>query len=387
VYARYPFDPRVRKEAETLRDGGVDVEVLCVRGPGEAAREEVNGVAVHRLPLAVRRGSRGRYVYQYAVFFLLAALRLLALRLRRRFDVVHVHSLPDFLVFAALPVRPFVSRIVLDLHEAMPEIYRARFPRSGPVGLAAAKTLETLSCLVADRVIVVNDTIRDLLSQRGVPPSKLTVVMNSPRPAMSTAGNGPAPRPSWAHDGAPVLVYVGGLNPERDLVTLLKAHALAARVRPLAVALYGYGPAGYREALRRTAETLETAPSVHLGGYVDPSQVPSTLARSAVGVVPYERNALTEVAIPNKLFEYVAVSKPLVVADLRAMRTLLGDAALYYRPGDAADLAGKILRLLEDVDLRSTLVERARRVHAACRWEVMAERLLSVYYEQGGRRG
>src|SRR5207245_4194309 len=160
AYARYPADPRVRKEVRTFEAACFAVDVLCLRSKGEIPSEGSENVFIHRLPLEACRGSRFRYAYQYAMFFILVAAALCVGQIRRRYRIVHVHSLPDFLILAALPCRLFGSRLVLDLHESLPEIYRARFPRrSGSIGDRLTLAAQRISCSVAARVTTVNPTI------------------------------------------------------------------------------------------------------------------------------------------------------------------------------------------------------------------------------------
>src|SRR3989449_7863420 len=171
AYTTYPWDPRVRREAESLVQRGPSVTVVCCREAEEPAHETVHGVSVERVPLTIRRGGALRYLYQYGLFFLLAAL---ALR-RHRPAAVHVHSVPDFIAFAALGPRLRGIPLTSDLHEAMPELVLARFPRSRLV-VRLALAAERLSCAIANRVIVVNETIRDLMAARAVPAGRITVV-------------------------------------------------------------------------------------------------------------------------------------------------------------------------------------------------------------------
>ena len=107
--------------------------------------------------------------------------------------------------------------------------------------------------------------------------------------------------------------------------------------------------------------------------------MPSHLALTELGVVTYERNPLTELAVPNKVFEYSAAGKPLVLARLPTLESLLGDAALYYEPGDADDLREKMRYLLERPEEARRLADRGSAVLASYRWEVMEDRLKHVY--------
>jgi len=179
AYTYYPWDPRVSREAETVARMGREVHVVCARDDGEPEQVVQSGVIVHRVPLKVRRGGPGVYAMQYASFFVLAARELRRIRRQRGLAAIHAHSLPDFVAFLGLVPRLRGVPLILDLHEAAPEIYRARFPRAW-LGPRLAAAVEWVSCLIANRVITVTETTRDLLASRGVPPERLLVVYNSP---------------------------------------------------------------------------------------------------------------------------------------------------------------------------------------------------------------
>src|SRR2546426_5328686 len=199
AYTDYPWDPRVRREAESLVNRGHAVTVVCCREAGQVPRETVAGVTVDRVPLSMRRGGPTRYLYQYLVFLIMAALRIRRLRPA----AVHLHSVPDFVVFAATGPRLRGVPVTLDLHEAMPEMVLARFPRSRAI-VRLALAAERLSCRFANRVIVVNETIRDLIGGRSVPADRITVLYNSP-----VVSAGETLIPSEPTAGMLHLVYAG----------------------------------------------------------------------------------------------------------------------------------------------------------------------------------
>jgi len=384
VYGRYPADPRVRKEVRTLESAGFVVDVLCVRSPGEAEHEVHSEVRIHRLPLGLRRGSRLRYVYQYAMFVLLVTASLLIAHFFRRYRIIHVHSLPDFLILAALPCRALGARLVLDLHESMPEIYQARFPGGGGSFVDRhTKLAQRVSCGLATRTITVNSTIAALLEARGVPRGRIAVVENSPDwspPGFDYPREGTSV-------GPPEIVIVGGLNPERDIPTVFQAALRLRDVVGLKWRIIGPGEPAFVDGLSEEVRRLKIEDIVSIEGEVPAAMVPSLLAKTTVGVVSYQQNPLTEIATPNKAYEYAEVGKAMVVADLAAIRGLLGDAATYYRPGDAEDLSRKLRRLLESSSERDRLGRAVRERIGAHRWDVMSERLIRVYCECLGTRG
>jgi len=262
----------------------------------------------------------------------------------------------------------------------MPEIYRARFPgRAG--SLMARLTLlgQRVSCALATRTITVNPTIAAILESRGVPARLVAVVENSPDWSLS-------PTESWrdaTRDGATEITIVGGLNPERDLPVVLRA---AQRIRdlvrvPIRWRIIGPGDAAFVRDLQNQVRRLGIEDVISIEGEVPAAMVPRLLARTIVGVVSYQRNPLTEIATPNKAYEYAVAGKAMVVADLPALRRLLGDAARYYRPGDAEDLARNLRSLLENASERELLGQAARQRIEAHRWDIMAERLIRLYME------
>lgn len=383
VYGRYPADPRIRKEVETLERYGYSIDVLCLREAGGPKVEMKGRIRVFHLPLDAIRGTRFRYVFQYSLFFLLVATKLTVGAARYRYGVIHLHSLPDFLVFAAMPARLFGSRVVLDLHESMPRLYLARFgdpPGSWVHRLTVAA--ERVSCKVADRVITVNPVLAELLRDNGVPSSKVEVVENSPD--WQTVP-GPDSTVIDQQGGPPEIVIAGGLNDERDLLRVVTAIGLVCRSHEIRLRLIGRGERPYLERLARTVQELGLDKQVILEDEVAQAFIPQLLRNSVLGIVSYRRNPLTEVATPNKAYEYATLGKPIVAADLPGLRRLFGDAAVYYAPEDPSSLASKVLEVLENPVLRAKLSWCARAVSREHRWEIMAERLAAIYEQLSGK--
>ena len=124
VHSNYPADPRVRKSAEALVRNGYSVDVIALRDEGEKEEEVINDVNIFRLPLS--RGGRNipRLVYEYFAICFLAFIKLNNLDATRHYDYIHIHTPPDFLVFAAKIQKLKGKTIILDLHEVMSELMK-----------------------------------------------------------------------------------------------------------------------------------------------------------------------------------------------------------------------------------------------------------------------
>ena len=388
VYSYYPFDPRVRRVAEALVEKGHLVDVICLRGEDEDKFGTYNGVNAYRLPLEHRRGGYLRYLHNYGMFFLLSFLMLNSLDRKKHYNTMHVHSLPDFLVFITLFQKKRGLKIVLDLHEAMPEIFAARFDKNMDSILVKFPIfLERISHAFATHIITVNDTIKNIYITRGVPKEKISVIMNSPDEKLGGKLDLKEFKAKLNLDEKYKLVFVGGINYERNIEVILEAMAkLKSQIPNLYFILFGhmYGHKGesYKEQLKIRVQKLGLENSVYIGEKLNPEEVSSYLDLTDFGVVSYIRNPLTEVAVPNKVFEYIALNKPLIVCRLKALHSLLADdAVLYYEPENAHDLAAKMLQLYRQRDKMTGMIANANKVYEKCKWKVMKERLYRMYEE------
>jgi len=366
VQGVYDIDPRVRRKAEALVAAGYTVDVLALRPEGGKKQYTVNGVQVYTIALGKKRGSLARYAFEYAAFFLWAMFRLTGLMRRRRYSVVDVNTLPDFLIFAAIVARWMGATLVLDMHEITPEFYMSKYgigERSWLIRLL--KFLERVSFNFADYVVTINEPILELLVGRGLSPAKAIVVMNAvdeSRFAASTQADAVHQQP-----GRFVMMYHGTLTPIYGLDIAVEALALAAAQAPDAE-LWILGSGTEQERLATLAKDRGIASRVKLIGQVPASAIPGWLAQCDAGILPIRRDVFLDFAFPNKLPEFIIAGKPVLVSRLRAIRHYFGEEALaFFEPNSAQALAAEIVQLSKDRARRERLVVEARRQYEPIR--------------------
>lgn len=345
VYAEYPLgETRVQREAEALVDAGYHVDVICLRGPGEAAREQVHGIEVHRLPLGLEKRSVARQFLGYLRFGALAAARLNALDHRGPYTTIQVHNLPDFLVFSAVVPKLRGAPVILDLHDLMPEFFAGRFG-AGRHRLAAwaVRAQERAACRFADHVITVSEHWRDALIDRGVPAARCSVVMNVADERVF-AGRRATP----AADGSFRVVYHGTVTRRYGLDLAVRAVALVRdRVPGLKLTILGRGDAmGELVELRRD---LGVEAQVELRDELLPiEEIPAYLDGAHAGIVPYRDDVFTDGLLPTKLMEYALYGLPCIAARTTAIERCFRDTMVQlFTPGDVEDLARCIVELHE----------------------------------------
>ena len=380
VHSYYEEDPRVRREAESLVAAGRLVHVYGLRRQGDGPDDSIDGVALHRIDVQRHQGAGiVTYLREYLSFFARAGWAATRDHRRRRYAVLQVHTLPDFLAFAGVPLRLAGVPLLLDLHEAMPEFFRIRFPRaSGRLAHAGLVAQERASIAVADAVLTVNDALKERLVGLGVPPDKVTVVLNSPSLARFDASACPAR--AFAEDGVVRLVYAGALSPVYELDVVLEAVRRIGELRPeLPVRLELYGRDFAEVPLGDRAAALGVADRVTLHGRIPIEAVPAAIAGADIGLAPTRRSEMTDFSLSTKVFEYAAMGKPVVASRLPMVeRTFPPGTVATYEPGDPGRLAGAILALVDDAGDRDARVTATLALVRELSWERESVRYRAV---------
>ena len=380
VHAYYEEDSRVRREAESLVARGRPVDVFALRRAGDDREAIVEGVHVHRLNVQRHQGAGlGTYLREYLAFLLRAGWAVTRAHRRQRFALVQVHTLPDFLVFAGLPLRLVGVPLVIDLHEAMPEFFRMRFPgATNPVVQRLLVLQERLSVRVASAAITVNDALAARLVAMGVPAAKITVLLNSP--SLVRFDQAAYPSRAFCADGTLRLVYAGALTPTYELDVAFEAIARLASVRPeLSVALEIFGRGDAETPLRVLATTLGIADRVTFHGRIPIEDVPAAIAAADIGLAPTRRDPFTDFSLSTKIFEYGAMAKPAVASRLPLVeRTFPPGSVTTYAPGDPASLATALLAIVDDRQARDAAIARTSERIRELSWEHEADRLAAL---------
>jgi glycosyltransferase involved in cell wall biosynthesis len=298
VFAHYPAgETRVQRQTEALINHGFEVDIICLRviySGYEPPTEVVNGAQVYRLPVTRSYGNTNfvKQLLEYLAFFFRAMWMLIRLYPRRHYQVVQVHNLPDFLVFAAWFPKLLGARLILDLHDLMPEFYAARTGRGMSNWLVRIITWqEQLSCRFANHVVTVTELWRQTLIQRGVPSDKVSVVMNV---ADDRIFRRPAKNGSPKDKNTLQLFYHGAIVPRYGLDLVLEAVArLRDEIPGLRLTIHGDGD--YRATLAELAAQLGLGDQVYFSTKLRPvSELPGLICSADGGIVPYRRDIFTD---------------------------------------------------------------------------------------------
>jgi glycosyltransferase involved in cell wall biosynthesis len=343
----YPWDRRVRQEAEALTVAGHSVTVCGPTGFGfDAPEEHIDGVRVLRHPQPPPgRGIVG-YLREYAVSLVRLGRLLRRVGREHPVDVVIVCAPPDLLVLPALPLRRAGAALVLDHHDLSPELFALKFGDRRPVQ-AAVRLAERFALRRADVVLATNDTYADIEHRRGgVDPARIFTVRNGPDP---TRIHPAEPRPELRHGHDRLVCWVGMMSDQEGLHHVLDAAERLVRTRgreDVGFAIVGSGDA--RDGLIADADRRGLSAHVHFPGRADDQLLRAYLSTADVCLGVDEPNPMNDASTMTKIIEYMVMGRPVVQFPLQETARVCGDTCLYARPGDVAHMAELIERLLDD---------------------------------------
>jgi len=375
TYSFYERDCRVIQYATALAARGDEVDVLALRNPGAPPFEVLNGVNLHRIQgREVNERSPFHYLFRILRFFVVAAVTLARKHFSRPYDVVHVHSVPDFLVFAATMPKLLGARVVLDIHDILPEFYASKFGAShSSLIFKFLVWVERLSIAFSDHVIIANHLWYDRLVSRSVKPEKCTVVTNYPDPKIFS------PRVKQSAGDKFVILYPGSLNHHQGLDVAIRAFSRVAEEMSNAVfEIYGEGPD--KPALIQLAAALGLSGRVNVHGALPTKQIAEIMANADLAVVPKRASSpFGNEAASTKIMEFMSLRVPLIVSRTKIDTFYHNDTRVrFFESENEKDLADAMLQLWRNRKMGEQLVAGASRYIAQNTWTVRSQDYLGL---------
>ncbi|UCE37903.1 MAG: glycosyltransferase family 4 protein [Thermoplasmata archaeon] len=368
VYSYYPMDQRVRREAESLSKSGAIIHVICLRNENETKFGIYNNIHVYRVPLGLRRNVGFlQYFFRYLIFLILSTSALVRLFAKHKYKVVHVHSIPDYLVFCAVVPKLFKVKIILDLHELMPEIFATKFDismDSKRVGLV--KFLERTSVRFSDFIITTSQIRKKTLSLR-TQKKDIAIIMNLPQKDFFKTRD---MRDFIEKNGLResfIIIYVGGLYPERELDVVIKAMKyIEVKIPNIKFVICGTGGDEYVASLHDLIKDLNLEKKVLFVGYVPQDDVLNYIDLSDVAICPYrfypKLGDVLDGVSSTKVFEYLLVPKPVIVSNTSATNEEFKDLVSFYESGDHKNLGDRLYEVYKNGDEFNKMAKKAQEV-------------------------
>ena len=384
VYSIYRLDTRVQREAEALAvQSCYEVTVLSLSEEGSPNIYRKKGVNVVGLNTIKYRGkSNKEYIYSYCKFALMAFIACTRLLLTRSIDVVHVHNMPNFLVFSALIPRIFGKKVILDIHDTMVETYVAKF--GGNENKLLLKIFcfeEWLSCAFSHKLICVNHVQKDALVARGINADKITISMNVPDPGNLNYNDPSLGLDTMDNNDTFLLSYHGTIAKRLGIDLTIKAVAILTK-KIAGLKFYVIGNGDDEDEFIELTKRLQVEKFVEFKEAIPLDELLDVLKYMDVGVISNRRNVATELMLPVKMLEYVALGIPVVAPRLKTIEHYFDNSMVsYFEPDNVDSLAKSIYELYKNENRRKTQSEKAKSFTKKYDWVKHKHNLIDLYNE------
>jgi glycosyltransferase involved in cell wall biosynthesis len=356
THSFYEVDNRVTRYAEALASRGDHVDVLSLRRSPEVPKSEIiEGVHVHRLQNRFGKNERS------ILSFLWPALRFLVTtswwvtrhNFRKRYDVVHVHNIPDFLVFTAWHPKLTGARLILDIHDIVPEFFGSKFGGRKKYAIALLRWMERCSAEFADHIIISNHLWQNLYTARTGTADRCSVFINNVNHRVFQ------PQLRTRNDGKLQVLFPGGLQWHQGLDIALRAFVRVKQELPNAE-FQIYGDGNMKPALLKLRDELGLRDAVQFFDPVRLTDIAQVMANADLGVVPKRADSFGNEAYSTKIMEFMSVGVPVVVSSTKIDRFYFNDEVVrFFESGNADALADAMIAVLRDQELRRQMTIRA----------------------------
>lgn len=384
AYTFYELDFRVRRYAEALAGEGYTVDVIALRRDGEEKKGVFNGVNVYRIQ---RRGYKEKNVVDFMLnqmkFFFKGGALLSAKHISRRYRIVHVHNIPDFLIFMGLIPKLAGAKLILDVHDIVPEYYCQKFNKGFDSVLTRMLLgIERASVRYADHVIVANDIWRDKIIKRdAVRPEDCTTLLNYPQlDFFPSSGKKPA-------NGNFTLIYPGTISKQHGVDVAIKAVALVKeKVKTIRLKIYHSGGSLFlREQIVALTKSLGLEENVEFYKPVRPETLGRIIAEADVGIVPKMGGIFADEAFSTKILDFMAAGIPVVASRTKVDEYYFDDSMIkFFEVGNPQDMARCIVDLYEKPKMRELLSANAKRFIEKNNWALKKGEYLKIVNGLGG---
>jgi glycosyltransferase involved in cell wall biosynthesis len=354
-YSFYESDNRVIRYAEALAERGERVDVIALRKEGQADFEVMNGVNVYRVQERIL-DEKGKFSYisRLLRFLYKSSVFVSRQHLREPYELVHVHTVPDFEVFAGFLPKLSGASLILDIHDILPEFYASKF-KCGPKSpiFKILTIIEKASAGFSDHIIISNHLWAEKVAVRSAKKDKCTVILNYPDLGIFY------PRLKKCKDGKVIFLYPGTLNWHQGLDIAIQAFSSIKDKIPEAE-FHIYGRGSETNLLQEMIVSLDLTDRVIQRPSVPISKIADVMANADIGLVPKRNDLFGAEAFSTKILEFMSLGIPVIVARTKIDNYYFDDSVVrFFEPGNIDDLAKSMLELVRNKHLRESLSQKA----------------------------
>ncbi len=379
----YDFDPRIIRFTNALIEQNFQVEIICLRYEYQSKFDIVNGVKVHRIMKVFSQNKISSYLYHSLIFTFKAFLKCTSLTAgKNKPDFIHVHNMPDYLVFTTLIPKLRKVPVILDMHDLTLELFKEKWSerRFNKVKFLL-KFVERLSCNYVDHVITVTKECVDLLINRGLDPAKVSLIMNSAEEGVFCYdGNETNGHKKFHYK----IVYHGTIAKRFGLHFFINSIPDIIKVIPqVEFHMYGALNDSYADELHALIKKLNLEKNVIFKKPIPYNEVHRMFKSYDLGIVTYELTEYMNLALPTKACEYASSGLPFIISELISVKTIFRrESVLYIDPENPKMISDIVINFYRHPEIGDKLSRNAYEDVSKISWSEMKQRYLKLINEK-----
>jgi len=372
AYTNYHSDPRVKREAEALVEKGFLIDFFAIKKNDDRSYEIVNGVNLYHLNQQRYRGSSTfKYILSYIEFFIRVFFKLSFFFFKRKYKVIHINNMPDFIVFTAIIPKLFGAKLILDIHDTMPETFSTKFGSNSALFLQKILLFqERISAKFADSVISVHYPQKnEILLKHGISKEKITVISNFCDEKIFNLDKKNIVEKNIKKTRNFKIMYHGTISKRYGLDIILKGLIkVKNRIPGLLFLILGEGD--YSEDLFSLIERYKLEKEVEFRNKMVPvSELPEIISDIDLGIVSFIPSKATKYMLPTKLMEYIAMEKPVLCVRNKAISYYIKENEIEFYDGDSSDsFVERLIYLYENKKRLEEIKNNERKLNDILNW-------------------
>ena len=376
-----PFDRRVWREANALKEAGSNVSVICPKGLKQDTKsyEIINDIEIYRYSIPLTQSLAVGYLWEYFKAFWATFFILLKINLKQKVNAIHVANPLEIFFPLGWLGKILNYKFIFDHHDLSPEsfIYKYNVSKDSII-VKIILLMERLTVHTSDFIFSTNDSLRKIVIERDqADPSKVTIVRNGPDKSFLPVKSNPLLKKGKDF----LLSYIGVMGIMDGVENIIYAIEYLVKEEDynnFHTILIGYGDEYNNH--KKLIKNLRLESFIEMPGRLSDDDVKEILSTCDICLAPDPRNGLNEYHTMNKIMDYMRMEKPIVSFDLDETKFSAGEAALYVENNDVIGFANAIRSLLNDDKLRKKLgLIGKERVEKKLTWEHSKKNLLKEY--------
>jgi len=374
TYSFYENDGRVKRYAETLASRGDEVDIVSLKKTGQSFFERIKGVNVYRIQerISDEKGKMS-YLGKLLRFLVHSAFFLSRRHLGKPYQLIHVHSIPDFEVFAAFLPKFSGSKLILDIHDIVPELCVSKFrSKSNGSLFRTLVKMEKWACAFADHVIISNHIWEEKLLSRSVTLNRCTTILNYPDPSIFYSRN------RTRNDDKIIMIYPGTLNWHQGLDLAINAFdTIAVKVPEAEFHIYGRG--SELDNLKKLVSSKRLQERILFKSHVPIENIAELMANADLGIIPKRNDPFGGEAFSTKSLEFMSLGVPVLMSETKIDRYYFNNSVVrFFEPENVDSLASAMYEMIKSEEMRKKISTNALQSVKSFSWGKKKQEYLNI---------